>query len=280
MENNDIFNKIYLKTNYHTHTQRCHHAIGEDEEYILSAIANNYDLIGFSDHVILPWTIEYCPVRASYDMFDEYINSITSLKDKYKDKIKVLVGFECEWNPIFYQYYKDLLDNKKVDYLILGNHYMNYNQQNGVFDNLGLPTTSKEFALKYIKSSIEALKTGLFKIFAHPDFFMSFFDDWDKEIELECKKMCEVAKQYNVALEINQASLINETPTTYAKFFKQPRYRYPYPPFWEIAKEVGNVIVTNIDAHNPKAFYVKDARDKVFEFAKKLGIEITIDLKI
>lgn len=36
--------------NLHTHTYRCHHAKGTDEEYVIKAIENGYDLIGFSDH--------------------------------------------------------------------------------------------------------------------------------------------------------------------------------------------------------------------------------------
>ena len=28
-----------MKTNYHTHTTRCMHATGDDEDYVLSAIA-------------------------------------------------------------------------------------------------------------------------------------------------------------------------------------------------------------------------------------------------
>ena len=38
------------KTNYHMHTYRCMHASGTDEEYVLSAIKNGYEEIGFSDH--------------------------------------------------------------------------------------------------------------------------------------------------------------------------------------------------------------------------------------
>ena len=42
-----------MKTNYHTHTTRCHHATGSDEEFVLSAIKGGYQEIGFSDHT--PW---------------------------------------------------------------------------------------------------------------------------------------------------------------------------------------------------------------------------------
>ena len=42
-----------MKTNYHTHTTRCMHATGSDEEYVLSAIKGGYQILGFSDHT--PW---------------------------------------------------------------------------------------------------------------------------------------------------------------------------------------------------------------------------------
>lgn len=42
-----------MKANYHTHTARCGHAEGTDEEYVLAAIERGFDELGFSDHV--PW---------------------------------------------------------------------------------------------------------------------------------------------------------------------------------------------------------------------------------
>ena len=42
-----------MKTNYHTHTTRCMHATGDDEDYVLSAIKGGYRILGFSDHT--PW---------------------------------------------------------------------------------------------------------------------------------------------------------------------------------------------------------------------------------
>ena len=34
-----------MRTNYHTHTYRCHHASGTEEDYIIEGIAN----IGFTN---------------------------------------------------------------------------------------------------------------------------------------------------------------------------------------------------------------------------------------
>ena len=39
-----------IKRNYHTHTKRCGHAIGEDEEYVINAIEAGLTDLGFSDH--------------------------------------------------------------------------------------------------------------------------------------------------------------------------------------------------------------------------------------
>ena len=39
-----------MLANYHTHTSRCRHATGTDEEYIQKAIAEGVKILGFSDN--------------------------------------------------------------------------------------------------------------------------------------------------------------------------------------------------------------------------------------
>ena len=63
--------KEHKKSNYHTHTYRCNHATGEDKQYVESAINNGYDLLGFTDHVMLPYTLQENSVRATYDKIDD-----------------------------------------------------------------------------------------------------------------------------------------------------------------------------------------------------------------
>ena len=41
--------------NYHTHTARCGHAVGEDREYAEMALARGLKTLGFSDHVPMPF---------------------------------------------------------------------------------------------------------------------------------------------------------------------------------------------------------------------------------
>ena len=72
-----------MKTNYHTHTTRCMHATGSDEDYVLSAIKGGYQELGFSDHT--PWKY-HTDYVADMRMFPEelpgYVESLRSLREK------------------------------------------------------------------------------------------------------------------------------------------------------------------------------------------------------
>ncbi|MCB7558415.1 PHP domain-containing protein, partial [Tyzzerella nexilis] len=43
-----------MKTNFHTHTFRCGHAVGNEEAMVKSAIEEGIEVLGFSEHVPLP----------------------------------------------------------------------------------------------------------------------------------------------------------------------------------------------------------------------------------
>ena len=234
--------------NYHTHTKRCGHASGKDEDYVLAAIKEGYDGLGFSDHVMLPNIISDS-VRGRYEQKNEYLNSIKSLKDKYQNQIEIYVGFECEWDKKFEKYYRSLLDGNEVDYLYLK---------------------------RYLKKTLEAFKSGLFKIMAHPDIYMSSVP-WNKGAKKLAYTICKEAKKYNIALELNCGCFINDKKTN---IFNEVRYRYPYPEFWKIAKEIGNTIIVGIDAHAPSALY-SEKKKLMDDFIKeyKLKVSDKIDLR-
>ena len=67
-----------IKRNYHTHTKRCCHAIGDDEEYVVNAIEAGLTDLGFSDHC--PYIKKDPTVRMKIEQKEEYYNSILSLK--------------------------------------------------------------------------------------------------------------------------------------------------------------------------------------------------------
>ena len=114
-----------MKTNYHTHTKRCGHAGSfEDEEYVISAIENGYNELGFSEHAMFSDIYNEYGMRPPYSDLEGYLESINYLKEKYKNKITIYKAMECEYFSEYYDELKELLDNNKLDYLIFGNHFM------------------------------------------------------------------------------------------------------------------------------------------------------------
>ena len=89
-----------ILANYHTHTARCQHAQGAEEEYIQAALQAGYRILGFSDHT--PWDFDsgydsYCRMRL-YELPD-YIQTLQALREKYAGRIRILIGLEAEYFP-------------------------------------------------------------------------------------------------------------------------------------------------------------------------------------
>ena len=88
-----------MKYNYHTHTSRCFHAVGTDEEYVVEAINAGFDEIGFADPCPMPVPKsvlrEECPrfweVRMALDETEDYVNTLLDMRREYKNDIKAIV---------------------------------------------------------------------------------------------------------------------------------------------------------------------------------------------
>lgn len=265
-----------LISNYHTHTFRCGHALGEDEDYVKGALELNLKNLGFSDHVPLKG-LHFPHMRQDYEMLDDYLTSIKSLKEKYKDKINIYVGFEAEYIPEFVSEYKDLLENKGIDYLICGQHcYIENNQQ--IFYNS--THNSQEMVVKYVDAVIEAIHSGLFIYIAHPDHFMNGYRIWDDFAIEQSKRLLEEAEKYQIPLEINVAGLrFSEYKHKKNAEGRPIENLYPYDKFWDLASTYNIKGIIGIDAHRKEDFL--DGVDKeALEFAKKHNIKLIDKLEI
>lgn len=76
--------------NYHTHTRFCD---GENtpEELVLEAIRLGLPELGFSGHSYTFFDESYCMTQAGTQ---EYISVIRALQEKYRDKLRILLGVE------------------------------------------------------------------------------------------------------------------------------------------------------------------------------------------
>lgn len=256
-----------LTINYHTHTKRCGHALGEDEEYVLAAIQAGIRVLGISDHIFYPnlRRDSFYNVRGDYSEMEDYCNSFLTLKEKYQSQIELHLGFEAEYFPDYHDYYQELLQSKKVEYLILGQHFF---RDQGWTETL-LKNEHDVYGIKrYAKTLITGMKTGFYSYVAHPDLFLAgyaSFDDYAREVSYE---ICSVAKELNLPLEINLAG-IRKGFHTYGN--GERRLLYPHREFWKIAAELGCKVVIGIDAHQPSNFSQKE----LF-----LALELIEDLKL
>ena len=107
------------KTNYHTHTKRCMHAEGTEADYVKAALDAGLDVLGFSDHG--PFPDNRFDFRMPYADLDEYLTCIDALRPTVS--FPILKGLEIEYCPDSLDYYSFLLKEKKLDYLLLGQHY-------------------------------------------------------------------------------------------------------------------------------------------------------------
>ncbi len=230
-----------LQTNYHTHTYRCNHAYGEDEDYVLNAIKGGYDILGFSDHCAWPFQSGYIsPIRMEAEDLEKYAKSITYLKNKYKHQIQIHLGLECEYFPPYIKWLKEESKRLEIEYLILGNHFYESEEK---FPYFGHGTHNKEMLELYLESAIKGMESGLFTYFAHPDLFMRSYPFFDQHCEKISREICQKARKLSLPLEYN-ISYIQENES-------KGIVTFPHPHFWAIAADEGCTAIIGVDAHDP-----------------------------
>ena len=241
--------------NYHTHTVRCNHAVGNEREYIETAIAAGFTDLGFADHIpyIFPDETFIDRSKMTIDQAAEYFETLLALRKEYADRIRIHIGFEAE-------YYEDCFDktfNKlmeyPLDYLILSQHRINGYKSTIVFD----ATDDEQDLICYVDNLIKALGTGKFSYIAHPDVLN--FTGSDEVYYKHMRRLCEAAKAYDVPLEINiLGAATNRT--------------YPSERFYKLVAEIGNSVIIGCDAHSPDMLVNEKGYNRCREILDKYGI--------
>lgn len=251
-----------MKYNYHTHTELCNHARGENEEFVLAAIEAGFDEIGFADHSAWPFENFVSGMRMSADELSSYCESIKELKEKYRDKISIKLGLECEYFPKYIPWLKEKIEEHGIDYIILGHHFCVDEPGSEYNGNL----TKPEELYAYCNDLLEAMDTGLFAYIAHPDLFMRGYPVFDEHCEIISRKIIEKAKETGTPLEYNLLGF------SHSKFDR--KQGYPYPDFWKIVSEIRPPVTIGIDAHTPDAYLDRVLFQSGLKALEDLGLEI------
>ncbi|ABB45140.1 histidinol-phosphate phosphatase [Sulfurimonas denitrificans DSM 1251] len=237
----------------HNHTKLCNHAEGEINEYIEKAIECNIKYFGFAEHAPMNFDPKY---RISFEQMQSYEQSILEVKELYKEKIEILLGYEVDY---LRGYMDERVLNAKVDYLIGSVHFIN----EWGFDN---PEFIKDYEnqdideiwQKYFDAIEEMAKSKLFDIVGHLDLIKIFKFMPKGNIAYIAKNALKAIKDADMSVEINVAGLRKPIAQTY--------------PSYDLLKEVKklNISITFAsDAHKPEQ--VGLFSDETMKMVKELG---------
>lgn len=254
-ENVRLTKERSMIANYHTHTYRCRHADGTEREYVEKAIEGGLKILGFSDHTPQVYPNGYqCPVKMEPRELEGYVDTILDLKREYKDDIEIHLGLEVEYLYTLWEPLLRLLEPYPIEYMILGQHYLG----NGIdVPFCGAPTYDNESLRAYCRQTREALETGKFLYFAHPD-VMWFLGSDDVYTE-EMTALCRYCREADIPLEINLLGVREDR-------------NYPRKLFWDIAAREGNSVIYGSDAHHADHVYSPEVIAKADRFVERCGI--------
>lgn len=226
--------------NYHTHTYRCNHAKGKDEEYVLAAIKAGFKRLGFSDHIPYPGCRNH-KSRMNYEDRLDYYESMKYLKDKYQGQIEIVYGFECEYFEDYAAYYQEI--SNEVDYLILGQHDAFLREHSVYFYNF----RPEDYPV-YERLCTKAMETGLFKVLCHPEYVLLSVDHLSDELKTMFRNIFTAAKKTDTRVEIN----LNGMEKGKKIIDGYETFAYPNFEILKIARECGCRFIYGADAHYPE----------------------------
>lgn len=254
------------KANYHTHCDLCKHAVGKVEDYVIKAIENEFDAIGISDHAPLDF-LEDRSLRMSVEDYPLYITELKNAVVNYLDYILIYRSVEIEYFDFLHDHYEKLLS--ELDYLILGQHYINDGDK---LTSVYKIKTMHELEI-YKNTVIHAMRTGYFKILAHPDIFLINQGELSEEIISMCIEIISVAKKENVLLELNANGFRKDKHSKNGKSY----YKYPREEFWQLVSLQKAQVIISADAHHPDHL-VDEAVDQANKMARDLSLEVVEEL--
>ncbi|MBO8435913.1 MAG: histidinol-phosphatase [Spirochaetes bacterium] len=238
-----------MKYNLHTHSFYCGHGSGKLSEYLSEAERNGFGLLGFSEHCPFPDSF-LSRSRMGYWEMEVYENDVRSLRSD----IPVLLGYEVDYMPARIDYFKAL--SERVDYLIGATHFIF--RQDGTMASVFGKHLSEDDILRYADRAAEAIASGLFSFFAHPDVFLSSYE-FGKTAERATEIILDAAVSFAIPLELNGNGYLKGRG-------------YPSAEFWKRAGNRGIHPLLSSDAHQTKD--LAKPFDFLHGFARDLGLSL------
>lgn len=253
--------KKRTRVDLHNHTTRCNHAEGTVDAYIQKAIELGIDIYGFSEHAPMDFDPHY---RLALNEMEAYTHDILTAKERYKDKIEILLGYEVDWLP---NHMDNRVLNAKVDYLIGSVHFIDkWSFDNPEFIGGWENRPIDEIWEAYFEATTAMVRSGKFDIVGHLDLIKVFKYLPKQDIRLLAQETLQAIKQTNMVLEINTAGLR-----------KPIQELYPSKMLLEVASTLDIPITFSSDAHAVEQ--VGYAYDEATTLARELGYTKAVTFK-
>ncbi len=228
----------------HMHTSYCD---GENspEEMVLKAIELGLECVGILFHSYTFYDESYCIKKENIKSF---IDNVLHLKQKYKNKIEVLLGVEQDFYAEKYPFEFDYVIGS-VHYIKNGDKYLSIDDSTDDFVNIANTYYNGDyykFAEDYFETAslvAEKLKPD---IIAHIDLISKFnegnilFDENNVRYVNAYKKAVDKLVKYNIPFEINMGAISRG-------YKKEP---YPSLKILEYIRQKGGRLVLSSDAHH------------------------------
>lgn len=234
----------------HIHTRFCHHASGEMEDYVRSAITRGLRKIVFLEHMEVGVSYMEATWLTESD-FDVYFSEGERLLRIYRGRIDIGLGVEAGYNPEHVEELRDRLARRPWDRIGLSFHYarLGADEQhlNLLSRKAGNIQRAREFGAetlltRYLDALIEAVTRLPADVLCHLDAALRYLPEltWTPEHLEQIDSLLALVKDSRMCLEINTSGL--------------PIRGEPFPSSMILHKAINLDIplVAGSDAHRPE----------------------------
>ncbi|WP_287155304.1 histidinol-phosphatase HisJ family protein [Candidatus Solincola tengchongensis] len=225
---------------YHLHTPRCGHAVGDLEEYVARALQIGLSEVGFSDHFPL-LHLRDPSLSMALEELPEYVGEVSRLAESVSG-VRVRLGIEVDYLPGYEERTAEILAAHTFDYVMGAVHFLDgwgFDDPRYVDGYRGRDLY--ELWARYFQVLGDAAGSGLFDVLAHPDLIKKFgFRPREDVTHLYASFLDRVAAA-GLAVEVSTAGLSKPVGEI-----------YPGEDFLRLCRERDIPVTLGSDAHSPR----------------------------
>ena len=234
-----------LVTDMHVHSAFSSDSFENPEAIIETAIKKDFTYVYFTDHHDEAFPVNPADPAMDFQLdFEDYILTLSNLKERYKDQIEVRIGVEQGICPETAPLITDLSGKYPFDFVIGSSHLTSLINGDPYYPGYYSGKSNIEAYREYFASEVENVKrTDGFDVYGHLDYavrycpdqnFLYCFDDYRDIFEELLRLLIEKGK----GIEINTSGIT------------KIGYPHPHIEALRLYKQYGGEIITvGSDAH-------------------------------